>query len=140
MKEIALTKGLIAFVDESDFDLLNSFSWHASKSSGNLYYAARKNSLGKTEYMHRILMGNPTVLKVDHINQNTLDNRRSNLRLVNTSFNALNTAKAKGVTQLPNGSFRAQLMVKGVRYAKCFSTHNEAEEFYIFTKQKLMLL
>lgn len=40
--------------------------------------------------MHRYLMGDPTGLEVDHINLDTLDNRRSNLRVATRSQNAAN--------------------------------------------------
>ena len=48
---------------------------------------------GHTIYFHRLIMGNPNC-EIDHLNRNTLDNRRENLRVVDFSINATN-AKAR---------------------------------------------
>ena len=43
-------------------------------------------------YIHRLIMGSPKGLQIDHINVNGLDNRRSNLRIVTNKSNGKNTA------------------------------------------------
>lgn len=80
---------VVVLIDEIDSDL-ESRTW--SLHNG---YAAT-SILKKTVPMHRIIMArilerplNPGE-EVDHINGNRLDNRRSNLRLVNRSQNAKN--------------------------------------------------
>ena len=41
MKTIPLTKGLVAIVDDDDFEHVSQFKWHATrKAGGNNYYAA----------------------------------------------------------------------------------------------------
>jgi len=59
---------------------------------------------------------------VDHIDRNTLNNRIENLRLCSYAQNAFNSKSHtdsvvpfKGVTKMPNGKFRAQIRVHGVR-------------------------
>lgn len=90
MKEIPLTKGKIALVDDYDFDYLNNWSWYAYK-NGNNWYAARRTAPPEQRVilMHRQTLGFPNY-EVDHINRNGLDNRRSNLRPATKSLNALN--------------------------------------------------
>lgn len=99
MKEIKLTKGKIALVDDNDYDYLIQFSWHAMMTKCNCY-AGRKTPRpeGKTIFMHRELMGIANELQVDHIDHDGLNNQRSNLRITSFSGNARNTSSRKNST------------------------------------------
>jgi len=88
-KEIELTRGLVALVDDEDFDELSKFNWHAMKSRSN-FYASRRAS-GKVIRMHNMIVPPPDGFLVDHINKNSLDNRRCNLRLATRLQNVLNS-------------------------------------------------
>ncbi len=97
MKEIILTKGQIAVVDDEDWERLIYFRWHLIDTRGMKY--ARRHFLKseqKTggEYMHRAILTPPTGLFVDHLNGNGLDNRRVNLRLATTQENGRNRKRA----------------------------------------------
>jgi hypothetical protein len=84
VREISLTKGLVALVDDADYELVAAFSWHASRGTKGGWYARRMvEGRPHTRYisMHRFLLDEPAGLGVDHRNGNGLDNRRSNLRL-----------------------------------------------------------
>ena len=74
MKEIKLTKGKVAIVDNDDFEFLNIQKWYLSSHG----YAVTGKS--PHQYMHRIINKTPKNLLTDHINRNTLDNRKINLR------------------------------------------------------------
>lgn len=85
----------ISTSDLSMVQLLNvSFYpvWNKDTSSYYVNYHT-VNSLGKktNKSLHRLLMGDPKSKIVDHINHDTLDNRRSNLRIVNNSQSMQNT-------------------------------------------------
>ena len=93
MKQIPLTQGKFALVDNEDYNWLNQWKWGANK-GGNTYYAIR-NSSGKltkrkTILMHREILKALKEMECDHINHNGLDNRRLNLRLATKSQNAKN--------------------------------------------------
>jgi len=95
-KEIQLTQGQVALVDDSDFEWLNQWKWHANKILHTFYAARNKRSLlGKREtiYMHRVIMDAPDGLEVDHEDGEGLNNQRHNLRICTTSQNQMNRAK-----------------------------------------------
>ena len=83
--------------------------------------------------LHDWIMQPPKGMRVDHINSNTLDNRRSNLRITDASGNSANRrtyAKSgyKGLQIRDNGSVRATLQTKGKRvFDETFPTLKEAK-------------
>jgi hypothetical protein len=96
--EIPLTKGYMTLVDPVDSDLAQ-FKWYANINRLNVY--AIKGGHGKTEFLHRIVLSrmlNRTLNTkefTDHINGNSLDNRRCNLRLATLKQNTRNARKPK---------------------------------------------
>lgn len=95
-KEILLTQGMAAIVDDEDYDYLNQWKWYYRKSKGKKTgYALRNQSIGygkqKNIQMHRVILGySGATLQVDHINSNGLDNRKANLRLCTPNGNIQN--------------------------------------------------
>jgi len=86
MKEIPLTRGKVAIVDDVDYDQLVQWKWYAEKCR-NGWYAARKPNTGKV-YMHRSILGiHEFKIKVDHRDGDGLNNRRLNLRASSNSQN-----------------------------------------------------
>lgn len=77
-----------AIVDK-EYAYLDKFNWHKSGDG----YAARSNP--KTR-MHHLIIGKPKhPIVVDHINNNKLDNRKSNLRFADYCLNGVNREKPK---------------------------------------------
>ena len=108
MKSIDLTQGKVTWVDDSDYEELSKYNWHFAKGYAKGYarrYAklddvwARQNAKKNKKYvwipMHRQIMQTPEGLITDHINLNTLDNRKSNLRVATSSQNQHNRGKQK---------------------------------------------
>lgn len=92
-----------ALVDDDDFEMLMPWRWMLNDRG----YAQRSTTIGSTAdgsrrrvnvRMHRQIMrlDHGDGLEVDHINRNPLDNRRSNLRVVNHSENHENRAGGYG--------------------------------------------
>lgn len=117
MKQIRLSKGLYALVSEQDFDFLNQWTWYASNESrGTKWYAIRREK-GVKIRMHRVIaerrmnenrylqsMTIPDGHVVDHVNHNSLDNRRENLEVI---------------TQVENMKRSPGWKKKGMRLEKC---------------------
>jgi hypothetical protein len=103
-KEIPLTRGKFAIVDDDDYEYLSNHKWYAINSGG---YATRSYvEDGKRIFvrMHRLIMNVPEGFIVDHIDGNTLNNQKSNLRICtraencrNRGLNKNNTSGYKGV-------------------------------------------
>ncbi len=86
--EIKLTKGYKTIIDDSDYPLIQTYSWYSHVTPNGVYAISRNH--GKTTRLHRLLTNCPTGLVVDHINHDSLDNRRINLRIVSTLENRHN--------------------------------------------------
>ncbi len=95
-KLIPLTLGLFSKVDTEDYERLKCYNWQATGIE-NYYYGIRKVSKGKHIKIHREIMGVlDRKLYVDHINGDTLDNRKENLRVCTPEQNQFNRKKQKG--------------------------------------------
>ena len=105
MKEIKLTRGKIALVDDSDYEWLNQWKWYASP-SGKLFYAERMlpRGSGKRQRikMHQAIMG---MKGVDHKNGNGCDNQRGNMRTCTHQQNCMNRRKQAGCAFKHKGVF-----------------------------------
>lgn len=97
MKRIPLTKGQFALVDDEDFESLLWHSWCAMETRGRFYavrMSSRKSGKRQLLLMHRELLNIDSGIMVDHINRNSLDNRRHNLRRCDSSGNSCNSKLA----------------------------------------------
>jgi hypothetical protein len=97
MKEIPLTQGKVALVDDENYDYLNQWKWCAHGYRNRVCAVRTKNIKGKyiTIIMARLILDAPEGKQVDHINLDALDNRRCNLRLCTNRQNHANIAKLK---------------------------------------------
>lgn len=94
MKEIPLTQGKVAIIDDEDFDYLNQWKWHYEHTG----YAYRSLSNGGKTIMHRLITKVTDGMEIDHINGNGLDNRKENLRICTHAENGRNTKLRKDNT------------------------------------------
>jgi len=140
MKEIPLTRGKVAIVDDEDYEKLRTIKWHSqtTKVKGRiLLYAAhsvyRREGSHKVLIMHRLITNCPKGLEVDHIDGDGLNNQKSNLRVVTRFLNQQNrhgnkTSKYTGVYYDKQiNKWRAQVQINGKRYDfGLFDTEEEA--------------
>ena len=112
MKQIPLTKGKFAIVDDEDYEELCKFKWHICNgyAAYDPYYSGKHAAITKkTFFMHRIIANAPEGMVVDHINGNELDNRRENLRVCTHAQNRRNHAKNNANNKSGyNGVFKAK--------------------------------
>lgn len=140
-KEILLTQGKVAIVDDGDFEELNKHKWWTNR-YGNRWYAGRieyQNGKAITFLMHRYIMNAPKGMEVDHKNDDGLDNTRENLRLATSSQNKCNISKRvtnkgafKGVYWYVNRQkWQVYIQVNGKTvYIGSFNTAEEGARAY----------
>ena len=95
MREIILSRGRVAMVDDGDYKHLSQWKWSYMKSDRTENEYATRSANGATIRMHRVILNVPPNLQVDHINHNGLDNQRRNLRIVTAFQNAQNARRRK---------------------------------------------
>lgn len=97
VKQIDLTKGYTATIDADDADAVEQHSWCANLCSNGSIYAKTRigGRKGRGVSLHEFLLGKVKGLQIDHIDGNTLNNCRSNLRHVNPSQNCMNRGKIR---------------------------------------------
>lgn len=101
MKEIALTQGQVALVDDVDYEWLCEWKWCAQKASTGFYAVSSTKGGAKARrriQMHRMILDAPTHLDVDHIDHNGLNNTRANLRLATRQQNMFNKPTSQSNT------------------------------------------
>jgi len=90
---------LTTLISTEDLEVVSSIAgrWYAmdvGKVKGDKIYVGT-NIGGITVYLHQVIAMNPPKTVVDHINHNTLDNRRENLRIVSIAKNCQNRKSAQ---------------------------------------------
>ena len=127
MKEIHLTQGKVALVDDEDFERLNRFKWYAFK-NGYVFYACRSlpysERKSRTFYMHWDVIGKPLKgLETNHKDGNGLNNQRSNLQNGTKRQNQQNRIHGKKKSSQYPGVYwfsirqkwRAQIVINGIQ-------------------------
>ena len=97
MKKIKLSQNKYALIDNADYKLVSRYNWHIIKNATCQYAHCSLWNPRRSLLMHRLILnlfkGDGKI--VDHINRNSLDNRRCNLRIVSHAENLRNN-NAKG--------------------------------------------
>lgn len=137
-------KGKYTCVDVDDYEMLMGMGkWLITKGSRDTaqpYVGRYDMKTKKWIFMHRIILGVSKGEYVDHINNNTLDNRKENLRVATNRMNQYNQRRRKnskymrGVTfdkSAVNKPWKAQIKVNGVnKHIGMFKTEQEAHNAY----------
>ena len=113
MKQIQLTRGQFATVDDEDFDRLSKFKWHTITPGTVMYaqtrlFSGKSGTKGELKYMHRMIMNAPPGMVVDHIDGDGLNNSKKNLRICTQKNNCANRGANKNSAS----------GIKGVTYCK----------------------
>jgi hypothetical protein len=134
-RELPLTNGKVALVDEDDFRILSAWKWYADERPDRVY--ARTGHI----YLHRVILGLPPgrLPLVDHWNGNGLDCRKANLRVatprqntINRKLRCDNQSGLCGVRwRTDTKKWAATIACDGVKYTKSgFVSEIEAARYY----------
>lgn len=133
---IHLPRGFFTQVSVDDFERLSVVKWGVNLDRASKAYACRKVQ-GKRVYMHREITSCPAGLVVDHINGDTLDNRRTNLRICTERQNLYNCLTTnltgyKGVSSGGAGGYRSRIQhpAYGEIYLGLYKSPQDAADAY----------
>lgn len=145
---------LEALIDTIDLPLVSCFpgKWYAnySKETKGLYVTIsdRIDKIQKTFYLHRVVLNVKNEMQADHINHNTLDNRKSNLRLLTITQNQQNRKGAqsnsksgiRGVSwSKEHNLWRSTVRINGKQvFQKYFKNINDAKLAVIKARKEIM--
>jgi len=136
--EISLTQGQYAQIDDDDYALVKAFRWCALKSKKKFYAITTvpMTSGAQRIFLHKLLLGIGKEHKGDHINGDSLDCRRINLRVATSGQNSWNkrrhqaqnkTSRHRGVFfDKRHGKFRASILHEGRRHYLGYFAGEEA--------------
>lgn len=123
---IPLPDGLFAVIDADDIELVSPFSWRSRRSRSVRYVVSNlpRSPSGRGEItLHRLILPTGPGLVVDHIDGDTLNNRRSNLRVATSAENSRNRGPQsnnktgfKGVYSNGRGKYVARIRVNRKGY------------------------
>lgn len=122
------------YFDLEDFALISKYHWRISIKKHKYYVCTGQARNGKLVYIQNLILGfiPDKIHEVDHIDGESLNNRKSNLRLI-TRLENIQNAKAKCTNKLgfrgiyfTEGKYWASITVNKVRYG--FKGYNTLEE------------
>jgi hypothetical protein len=93
-------KGYEVLIDDEDYELVKAHVWNVSKHKNLVYFWYNKRISKKDNryLLHRLIINAPEGSITDHINRNTLDNRKANLRITDKIGNARNRVMSSNNT------------------------------------------
>lgn len=145
MKEIPLTKGYVALVDDEDYEKLSQVPWcwsngYAVTNARSKRFRRVFGQLTDTQQMRmsRLIVGAGPDTHVDHRNHQTLDNQKTNLRVTTHGGNLKNCVSRVGVSRFKGVcwsrvclSWQAKIMSDRVNvHLGYFADETEAAKIY----------
>jgi len=102
MKEIILTQGMVAVVDNDVYESLCREKWYAQRVKNGWYAVTHRKNLHDGRkiavLMHREILNAKSGQQIDHADRNGLNNQVSNLRICSQSENNANQSLRKNNT------------------------------------------
>ncbi len=138
---IKLPCGRKVIIDSTDHDWISKFVWHFSNgyaiANGKMTNGVREKRIK----MHRMILGCRDGEIADHINGNTLDNRRENLRICDHTGNSRNGKRTGNKYGYPGvmkdtHNFYAQIRAPKRINIGPFKTAKEAGDAYLEASKK----
>jgi hypothetical protein len=138
---IPLTKNRTAICDEIDYEKISGMNWYSFRGNRGIEYAAsHPRGGGRNLFMHRHILGiKDFKIKIDHKNNDGLDNRRCNIRKCtntenshNSRLSKRNTSGLKGVSLIASsGRWYSQIRIHGKNhFLGSFSNKVDASNAY----------
>jgi len=135
---VPLKRGYEATIDVADVHLVDAWNWYALVKLRTVYAVrwAYSGPNRRAVWMHRVIMGDPVGLQIDHIDGEGLNNQRANLRAAtgqqnmhNRRVNRNSVSGIKGVRFVESrGKWQARIRLDGK--SRCLGHHETSEAAY----------
>lgn len=139
------SKNKCFIIDKENLNNIKNGNWscYYKKQDNKWYVKGRiiKNGQVKQVLLHRylkdIIDNKYSLIFIDHLDGNGLNNKLNNLVYTNAHGNSINNY-GENVRILGNGKYNAYITINRKHYSKNFNTYEEAKEWYKNQKDKLM--
>lgn len=141
MKEIQLTQGKIALVDDEDFERLSLVKWTAAKGK-KTFYAYRKpprvkGQVRRNIFLHHDVLGRPPLgFMNDHKDGDGLNNQKANLRFVTNRQNCQNHKNVAETSKYPGVSWHTN----SGRWRTCVRIGDKRKQLGLFRNEMAAFL
>lgn len=148
MGQVLLACGNTVIVDDEDEPAVMGSVWRYAERNRGKFYLVRGPVGDRARYLHRLILGAKPGQIVDHINGDTLDNRRCNLRFVSSRQNSTNArpknqagraAPFRGVSFCKQTKRWRASITDGCRYQQLGRFNSQAEAAFIYDMASLRL-
>jgi hypothetical protein len=96
MKEIKLSQGYTALVDDEDYERVSMFMWSANVTPYTVYGQRFSHDKKTSVMLHRFIMDAPKGKDVAHLDNNGLNCQRYNMRITTRKLNSAGSPRRKG--------------------------------------------
>ena len=138
MREIKLSQGKVALLDDDDYEYLSQWKWYASKGTDTFYAKRTINAKGRVLRMHRVLMNAKKGVIIDHRDRNGLNNQRYNLRKCSSSQNCCNRHPRNNVSSIYKGV--SYCNTRNMWVARINKTHKSRHLGYFDTQLEAVII
>lgn len=113
-------------IDSEDLDRVIAYGWYEDGGY------AKGSILGESIKLHRFILNAPPNTIVDHIDRNTYNNKKENLRITISLINRINSKKRKDNTSGITGVYKrgnlwySSISIKGEKINKSFKIFEDA--------------
>ena len=107
MIEIPLTNGGVARIDDADLHLVSLYRWRKYRNKRATY--AQSGQSPALILMHRLILGAPKGVMVDHADRDGLNNTRENIRFCSNAENMMNIGKMSGSSKFKGVSWHTKV-------------------------------
>lgn len=116
------------YIDKEDYEKVKKYNWRTSHKKNKIYIVTGQSRNGNLMYLHNYLMNYTPIpqQEIDHIDCNSCNNRKNNLRIISRQSNIDNTS-----VRIDN-----QIGIRGVSYNKrnkkykCDFTHHKQRYYF----------
>lgn len=127
---------ITCIIDSDDLNRVKNRIWRVSKKKNKYYLVSGSKNRGDIVYLHKFILNKeiPSGYEIDHIDGNSLNNRKNNLRIVTRLENIQNVSERidnqigiRGIAKTPSGKYKVDFSFNNKRYYfKDWDTLSEA--------------